>query len=88
MNFVQTILNKRGLHARAAGKFVRIVGLFQAQITVIKGTIKADGLSIMELLMLQASQNDILTIEATGPESNQALQALQQLIQNKFGEHE
>ena len=81
-----TIRNRRGLHARAAGKFVKLAGRFAAEISVIKGGQVVSGLSIMGLLMLAAGPNSEIVILAEGPEARQAVDALCVLVENKFEE--
>ena len=81
-----TILNSRGLHARAAAKFAKTVGDFDAAVTVCRGEQTVSGLSIMGLMMLAASPGSELTLEASGPEADSVLDALEELITDKFGE--
>jgi phosphocarrier protein HPr len=80
------IINKRGLHARASAKFVQTVETFDAAITVSKDGMTVGGTSIMGLMMLAASPGSSVLISASGNQAEQALDALDQLIQNKFGE--
>ncbi len=80
------IVNKRGLHARASAKFVQTVDAFDATITVSKDGMTVGGTSIMGLMMLAASPGSSVVISATGNQAAEALDALDQLIQNKFGE--
>ena len=86
MIIILKILNKRGLHDRAAGKFVKTAGLFASEIVVLKNGLEASGQSIMELLMLNAGQDDQITIKAEGVDAEQAALALKTLIENKFSE--
>ena len=81
-----TILNKKGLHARASAKFVSTVARFQTEITVRKGENAVSGRSIMGLMMLGASQGTTIELMAEGPEARAALDALLQLIAAKFHE--
>lgn len=81
-----TITNKLGLHARPAMAFADTASQFTSDIAVIKGGSKFDGKSIMNLMMLAATQGTELEIEASGPDSNDALTALQQLVDSKFDE--
>jgi phosphocarrier protein len=83
---VVTVVNQRGLHARAAAKFVQCVGRFKADITVTKDGTRVSGLSIMGLMMLAAAQGSRLTISARGAEAAAALEALADLVADKFGE--
>ncbi|WP_019220889.1 HPr family phosphocarrier protein [Bartonella senegalensis] len=80
------ICNKRGLHARASAKFVQIVDNFNAIVEVEKDGQTVGGSSIMGLMMLAASPGCNLTIRVWGPEASDALDALEKLINNKFGE--
>ncbi|MBB3964467.1 HPr family phosphocarrier protein [Rhizobium metallidurans] len=80
------IINKRGLHARASAKFVQTVETFDASITVSKDGMTVGGNSIMGLMMLAASPGSSVVVSASGNQAEQALDALDQLIQNKFGE--
>jgi phosphocarrier protein HPr len=80
------IVNTRGLHARASAKFVQMVENFDAQITVSKDGSSVGGTSIMGLMMLAASTGCSIDVAAEGPQAVEALDALQGLIANKFGE--
>jgi phosphocarrier protein len=80
------IVNKRGLHARASAKFVQLADSFDALITVSKDGTSVGGTSIMGLMMLAASPGCSITVEASGPEAGAALDALEKLVADKFGE--
>lgn len=80
------ICNKRGLHARASAKFVQIVDNFNAIVEVEKDGRTVGGSSIMGLMMLAATPGCNLTIHVWGPEATDVLDALEKLINNKFGE--
>ena len=80
------IVNKRGLHARASAKFVQMVESFDAQITVSKDGTTVGGTSIMGLMMLAASTGCTIEVVAAGKQALEALEALGQLVANKFGE--
>ncbi|WP_105372231.1 MULTISPECIES: HPr family phosphocarrier protein [Neorhizobium] len=80
------IVNKRGLHARASAKFVQMVESFDAQITVSKDGTTVGGTSIMGLMMLAASTGCTIEVAAAGKQALEALEALGQLVANKFGE--
>jgi len=80
------IVNKRGLHARASARFVQLAEQFDAEITVSKGDVSVSGTSIMGLMMLAASPGCCITVSAGGPEARQALDALCDLVENRFGE--
>jgi phosphocarrier protein len=81
-----TITNKLGLHARPAMAFADTAAQFQSDIHVIKSGNKFDGKSIMNLMMLAATQGTELEIAATGPDANDALAALEKLIESNFDE--
>jgi len=81
-----TILNKRGLHARASAKFVETAARFQSEVTVSKGGTSVSGRSIMGLMMLGASLGTSVELSAQGPDAQEALNALLQLIAAKFHE--
>ena len=80
------ILNKRGLHARAAAKFVKLAGQFGAEIRVTKGTTTVSGLSIMGLMMLAAAPGCCVDIAAEGEDAHAAVAAIAALIAAKFDE--
>jgi phosphocarrier protein len=80
------IINKRGLHARASAKFVQTVEGFDASITVSKDGTTVGGTSIMGLMMLAASPGCSVLVTASGNQAAEALDALDALIANKFGE--
>ncbi|MGO6983931.1 HPr family phosphocarrier protein [Rhizobium leguminosarum] len=80
------IINKRGLHARASAKFVQMVETFDAAITVSKDGMTVGGTSIMGLMMLAASPGSSVVVSASGSQAEEALEALDRLIQNRFGE--
>lgn len=81
-----TIVNEKGLHARASAKFVDVVEQFDASATVEKDGIDACGDSIMGLLMLVASKGTQVEITTEGPQAQDLLNALGELIANRFGE--
>ncbi|ABA59246.1 HPr family phosphocarrier protein [Nitrosococcus oceani] len=83
-----TIINKLGLHARAAAKFVTLASRFKSEICVRKGTKEVNGKSIMGVMMLAASQGTRLSIVVSGPDEKEALEQLQALVNKRFGEHE
>ncbi len=82
------IVNKLGLHARAAVKFVQTAEQFKAAIAVTRGQESVDGTSILDLLMLGAGQGVTITITATGQEAPAAVDALCALVINRFGEED
>ncbi len=81
-----TISNERGLHARAAAKFVKLAGRFEAQITVSRGGQEVSGLSILGLMMLAAGLGSTIMVRATGRDAKAALAALGEMVENKFEE--
>jgi len=83
-----TIKNKLGLHTRATIKLVELVNAFNAQITITHNHKKADAGSVLGLLVLETCFGQEIGIEAQGPEAKQAMQAITQLIENKFLEEE
>lgn len=81
-----TICNQRGLHARAAAKFVKTTEAFDARVEVSKGGQSVSGRSIMGLMMLAAGPGCELDIAAEGADADAALDALEALINGKFEE--
>jgi len=82
------IINKRGLHARASAKFVKMVEQFDAEILVTRGGETVGGTSIMGLMMLSAAPGTTITVSATGADAEAAVAALAELVGNKFNEEE
>jgi len=78
------VKNLLGIHARPATKFVKIASQFKSKIWVIKDSIKADGKSIMDLLILTATKGTELIIRCEGPDEKEALEALVSLIERRF----
>lgn len=83
-----TIINKLGLHARAAAKLVGVAGNYQSRITLCKDGREADAKSIMSVMMLAASQGTDLNVEIDGPDAAEAWTAILALVQDRFGEAE
>ena len=81
-----TITNRRGLHARAAAKFVKLASQFKAQVTVSKRGMDVSGLSIMGLMMLAAGPGCSIDLKGVGDDASTAIQALVDLIDSKFDE--
>ena len=81
-----TIDNQRGLHARAAAKFVKLANLYDVKITVTKDGQSVSGNSIMGLLMLAAMPGDKIILETTGTQAKEALNALGNLVNKNFEE--
>lgn len=83
-----TIVNKLGLHARAAAKFVTTASSYQAAIQVTKGGRIVNGKSIMGVMMLAAAKGSTIVVDTDGADADQAMTAIQALIADKFGEGE
>jgi phosphocarrier protein HPr len=83
-----TIINRLGLHARAATRLVNCASDYASEIIVKKGARSVNGKSIMGVLTLAAATGTELTIEVDGTDEKQALKAVLGLIQNRFGEDE
>lgn len=81
-----TILNIRGLHARASAKFVKCAETFDADIKVSRDGQTVGGSSIMGLMMLAAAKGSTILVETSGAQATEALDALQSLVDGKFGE--
>lgn len=81
-----TIANQRGLHARAAAKFVKLAARFDAEVIVTKGSNAVSGSSIMGLMMLAAAPGCQILVTASGPEADAAVAALAELVERKFDE--
>ena len=82
------ILNKLGLHARAAAKVVSTANDFKSTITITKDGKNADARSIMKLLMLSASRGSSISIEVDGSDQRDAMKSIERLFNNKFDEQE
>ena len=82
------IVNRKGLHARATAKFVQCVELFDAEVTVTRSGETVGGQSIMGILTLGAGRGTTITVSATGPDAQAAVDALAALVANRFGEDE
>ncbi|MFO0974103.1 MAG: HPr family phosphocarrier protein [Phycisphaerae bacterium] len=80
------IVNSQGLHARPVMKFVDLASQFQSAVTVHKGTLKVDGRSPMEMMLLEATAGTRLRLVAEGSDATAALAALSQLVAEKFNE--
>lgn len=80
------IVNRLGLHARAAAKFVTLAAKYQADIRVARGDKTVSGKSIMGVLMLAAAQGSELLLQASGDDAVEALEALAALVANRFDE--
>ena len=83
-----TIINKLGLHARAASKLVGVASRFESSITLDREGQQADAKSIMSVLMLAASKGSVLHVTVNGGDAEEALQQIETLINNRFDEAE
>jgi phosphocarrier protein len=82
------ILNKLGLHARAAAKLVQCAGRFASHVEIERRGQSVNGKSIMGVMMLAASQGTRITVEASGEDEDAAMAAIETLIGERFGESE
>jgi phosphocarrier protein HPr len=80
------VSNKLGLHARAAAKLTQLAGQFSGEIFISKGAQRVNAKSIMGVMMLAAGIGSTVKLEAAGNDAEQALQAIQALFDDKFGE--
>ena len=80
------ILNKLGLHARAAAKVVSTANKFESTIILTKDGKNADARSIMKILMLSSSQGSSINVEIDGADQNDAMKSIERLFNNKFDE--
>lgn len=83
-----TIINKLGLHARAAAKFVTLASGFDSKIELARNGNAVNGKSIMGVMMLAASQGTELILRATGSDEGEAIEKISELITDRFGEDE
>ena len=81
-----TIANKFGLHARPATEFVKLANRYSSEIWVRKDDVEVSGKSIMGVMMLAAEHGSTIVIRAAGDDSDAAVEALQSLVANRFGE--
>ena len=81
-----TIVNKNGLHARPAAEIVKTAAKFRADITLVRDELEVNGKSIMGVMMLAAEFGASIILRAEGVDAQQAVDALAQLIESKFGE--
>jgi len=80
------ICNQRGLHARASAKFVKLASSFESEVRVTRDGVTVDARSIMGLLMLGAGNGCGVLIEGEGPDAQEAVAALAELVERKFDE--
>ena len=82
------IQNKLGLHARASAKLASEASRFASDVFLSKGDIEVNGKSIMGIMMLAAAKGSDLSIRAEGPDAEDALDAIETLVNDRFGEDE
>ncbi len=82
------IVNKLGMHARAAAKFVNLASSFASEIELEKGARKVNGKSIMGVMMLAAGKGSTVRVSASGEDEAEAVRQLEELIKRRFGEDE
>jgi phosphocarrier protein len=87
-NKTVTIVNKLGLHARAAARFVTLASSFASEIKVARNGQEVNGKSIMGVMMLAASRGTDITLLAKGEDEQTAIEKLTELIEQRFGEDE
>ena len=80
------IVNKNGLHARPAAEIVKVASKFQSDITMVRDDLEVNGKSIMGVMMLAAEFGSTLLVRANGPDADQAVSAIAELVERKFGE--
>ena len=80
------IVNRNGLHARPAAEIVKTASKFKCDITISRDDLEVNGKSIMGVMMLAAEFGSTIALRASGPDESEALDALERLIANKFGE--
>ena len=83
-----TVINKLGLHARAAAKFVTAASAFSSNVDISKNGQSVNGKSIMGVMMLAAAKDTSIDVQASGSDAGAALDALEQLVKGRFGEDE
>jgi phosphocarrier protein len=83
-----TIINRLGLHARAATRLVNCASSFESEVQLIKGARSVNGKSIMGVLTLAASKGTELIVETEGPDAQEAFDAISELIGNRFEEED
>jgi phosphocarrier protein len=82
------VSNKLGLHARAAAKLTQLASQFNSEVFISKGARRVNAKSIMGVMMLAAGIQTTVKLEATGSDADRALEAIQKLFDDKFGEGE
>lgn len=80
------IVNRNGLHARPAAEIVKLSAKFKSDITIVREDLEVNGKSIMGVMMLAAEFGSNILVRATGPDAEQAVNAIAELVAAKFGE--
>lgn len=80
------IVNQNGLHARPAAEIVKLASKFRSDITMVRDDMEVNGKSIMGVMMLAAEYGSTLLVRADGPDAEQAVGAIAELVARKFGE--
>ena len=81
------IANRNGVHARPAAEIVKLAARFKSDITLVRDDLEVNGKSIMGVMMLAAEFGSTLVLRAKGPDAEQAVAALAELVAARFGEH-
>jgi phosphocarrier protein HPr len=82
------ISNSLGLHARPSAQLTQVAGKFTSEVYIAKGARRVNAKSIMGVMMLAAGPGSTVTVDAEGPDEEQAMEAIGALIAARFGEHE
>ncbi|HVL07655.1 MAG TPA: HPr family phosphocarrier protein [Burkholderiaceae bacterium] len=82
------IINKLGLHARASAKLTQLAGRYKSNVKMSRNGRQVDAKSIMGVMMLAAGMGSTVTLQIDGPDEQEAMDALTELINNRFGEGE
>ena len=80
------IMNRNGVHARPAAEIVKLAARFKSEITLVRDDLEVNGKSIMGVMMLAAEFGSTVTLRATGPDADAAVEQIAALIASKFGE--
>jgi phosphocarrier protein len=82
------IINRLGLHARAAAQLVQLAARFESEVTLVKDDQEVNGKSILNVMMLAAAQGSTIEVSADGPDAEAAMAAIEKLIADRFNEDE
>ena len=86
MSEIQLVIrNQLGLHARACALFVKAASRYRSDIVVVRDDVEVNGKSIMGVMMLAAEEGSTITVRADGPDEQDALQAIRELVDGRFG---